>query len=55
MFYCDECAEKKEWPTTLFRSRGPCEVCGQVASCNNVASGNLPVAPRPKPTSTSLK
>lgn len=55
MFYCDPCAKKNDWPETLFRSRGPCEVCGKVASCNDLPSKSLPVALRTPPDSTTLK
>lgn len=40
MFYCDACARKNKWPDEFWlpRSRGPCEVCGKVAVCNDVPS-----------------
>lgn len=47
MFYCDPCAEKRDWPRTLLRSSGPCEVCGGDADCNDCPSKYLPL-PRPQ-------
>lgn len=43
MFYCDACAQKNGWPDDFWlpRSRGPCEACGKVASCNDVPSVHL--------------
>ena len=43
MFYCTKCAEDRKWPETMFKSRGKCETCGEVAVCNEMASKNLPV------------
>ena len=51
MFYCDECAKKKGWPETLFKSAGVCEVCGRVKVCNNRKSSDLP---RPIPKRCTL-
>lgn len=45
MFYCDPCAEKNDYPRTMFRSHGRCECCGNTAVCNERASKDLP-APR---------
>lgn len=42
MFYCDECAKKKGWPESMFRSRGPCEVCGETKVCSSRKSSLLP-------------
>lgn len=42
MFYCDECAKEKGWPESMFRSRGPCEVCGEVRVCSQRKSIDLP-------------
>lgn len=41
MFYCDECAEKNGWPNTLFKSIGPCELCGKRTLCNERKSSEL--------------
>lgn len=49
MFYCDECAARKGWPTTILStSYGPCEVCQKRRECNDVPSKYLPI-PRPEP------
>ena len=48
MFYCDECAKKKGWRTSLFQSLGNCEVCGKVASCSEIPSSQLPSTPKNK-------
>lgn len=42
MFYCALCAEKKEWPTTLFVSFGRCEVCRVEAACSDMPASMLP-------------
>lgn len=62
MFYCDECAEPRGWPTgTLMRSRGACEVCKTQADCNDTPSGRLPMntpaaaASLPKELTLALK
>ena len=50
MFYCNACGGERKWPTdALLRSDGPCEICGEVADCNNIASRDLPI-PEPKPS-----
>lgn len=43
MFYCDACREKREWPESFLKSRGPCEICRKVADCNDVPSSLLPL------------
>lgn len=43
MFYCEECRKKKDWPETMSRSTGPCEVCGVVRLCYDQPSHMLPV------------
>lgn len=35
MFYCNKCADKKNWPRTMAKSYGNCEVCGKTAVCND--------------------
>jgi hypothetical protein len=42
MFYCDHCAKKNEWPLTLFKSNGQCEVCKKSRVCNEMRSSQLP-------------
>jgi hypothetical protein len=41
MFYCDPCRRKRQWPESLARSRGSCEVCGQAAVCYDMPSPRL--------------
>lgn len=43
MFYCDECAKNRSWPITLYRSVGPCEICGKTDDCNEMKSKDLPI------------
>jgi hypothetical protein len=47
MFYCPGCAKSKNWPESMFRSRGPCEVCHRVADCYETPSKDLPLAGLP--------
>ena len=43
MFYCNNCASKNNWPKTLFKSRGKCEICEQTGQvCNEMPSKDLP-------------
>lgn len=41
MFYCDKCKEKKGWPESWAKSYGKCEICDEVALCNDVPSSHL--------------
>lgn len=43
MFYCEKCRKANEWPETFFKSRGPCEICEEVAVCNDCPSSRLPM------------
>lgn len=43
MFFCDACAKERGWPQSMFKSKGPCEMCGKVAVCNDVKSSALPL------------
>ena len=43
MFYCEECRVKKDWPDSIGRSCGSCEICGQTKICYNVPSKALPM------------
>lgn len=43
MFFCEKCEEKYEWPSSIFKSYGKCEICKEVAECNDVPSKYLPV------------
>lgn len=47
MFYCNECADKHDFFKSLGQSLGECEICGKVASCNDVPSSRLPKVERP--------
>ena len=42
MFYCNKCAKKRNWQETAFKSKGRCEICKQVAICNERKSSELP-------------
>ena len=42
MFYCKECADKYEYPESLFKSYGKCECCDKVGECNERKSSSLP-------------
>lgn len=42
MFYCDPCARLRVWPRTPYKSHGRCEMCGEVAVCNDLPSSLLP-------------
>ncbi len=35
MFYCDKCAKDRNYPNTLFKSYGKCELCGETNVCND--------------------
>lgn len=43
MFFCNPCATKREWPQSMFKSRGKCEICNEIAVCNDIPSSNLPL------------
>ena len=42
MFYCNNCAKKKNYPISGFKSHGTCEICKEIRQCNDVPSENLP-------------
>jgi len=42
MFYCNDCAKEKEWPETLYKSVGKCEICDKHNVCNDRPSSQLP-------------
>jgi len=42
MFYCDVCADINDWPQSLAKSSGNCELCGEKEICNDVKSSLLP-------------
>jgi hypothetical protein len=41
MFYCDDCATKQGWHKTVRKSLGPCEICDELAACNDLPSALL--------------
>lgn len=43
MFYCTKCAKKNNWPEGFFKSIGKCEVCNQIAPCNEKPASMLPI------------
>ena len=47
MFYCGTCEKDNEWPDSFIKSYGKCEMCDNVALCNDVPSRYLPM-PKPK-------
>lgn len=49
MFFCEKCRKKRNWPDSIGKSYGRCEVCGQSTLCNDVPSCALPTPPSPKP------
>lgn len=46
MFYCDKCAEEKQWPKTGFISYGCCEICCKKGACSDMPSKKLPLPKR---------
>ena len=46
MFYCDDCARKRGWPTSGRISYGRCEICRKERECSDVPSSQLPLPPR---------
>jgi hypothetical protein len=46
MFYCEPCAEERNWPDSMMKSYGRCEICGEVRVCNDRASSTLPLPPK---------
>lgn len=44
MFYCDDCARKAEWPYSIVKSKGPCEICEENVLCNDYPSKYIPKA-----------
>ncbi len=44
MFFCEECRKERNWPESMARSQGRCEVCKENAVCYDVKSSLLPKA-----------
>lgn len=43
MFYCSDCQIKNDWPKSIAKSIGNCEMCGKHSSiCNDTPSSRLP-------------
>lgn len=45
MFICNTCLESFTNPESGFKSRGPCEVCGAIGLCNDIAAKYLEAKP----------
>lgn len=48
MFYCDDCAKKKNFPIYAeedIKSIGPCEICDKVRPCNDFKHNELELGP----------
>lgn len=43
MFYCDICAKQNDFPITIGKSNGTCEICKRIALCNDMPISKLPV------------
>jgi hypothetical protein len=46
MFFCEACEKANNWPNSIFKSYGKCEICDKVGECNDVPSKYLPVVKR---------
>lgn len=42
MFFCKPCEDYNNWPNSIFKSFGKCEMCNKQAECNDVPSKYLP-------------
>ncbi len=52
MFFCEHCKDSNDWPASVYKSLGKCEVCGtQNVLCNDIPSKYLPVRKKPNTTS----
>lgn len=49
MFFCEPCRKLRDWPESMSRSGGRCEICENSAVCYDVPSKFLPI-----PTQRSL-
>lgn len=47
MFFCGPCQRKYDWPESMCKSAGRCEVCKVYSVCNEVPSKFLPVPEEP--------
>lgn len=46
MFYCNDCGDKRDWPRTLAKCYGSCEICGKIEVCNDHPSRKLSIPKR---------
>jgi hypothetical protein len=46
MFYCEECRKERDWPESIAKSHGPCELCHKTAACHDMPSKYLPKSPQ---------
>lgn len=42
MYYCEDCRFEKDWPQSMTRSQGRCEICNKTALCYDTPSSKLP-------------
>lgn len=38
MFFCEECRKARDYPESMVKSYGECELCGKIGSCYDVPS-----------------
>lgn len=43
MFYCNKCAIDNNYPQSIGKSVGRCEICNKVCACNDIPSSRLPI------------
>lgn len=43
MFFCEDCRRERNWPNSIGRSHGTCELCQTRADCYDVPSRYLPI------------
>lgn len=43
MFYCEPCRIARDWPESIAKSFGQCEICCEPKECNDRASSTLPL------------
>ena len=49
MFYCNNCRKERNWPESIVKSMGACEICETVTECHDKASKYLPPTKEPVP------
>lgn len=49
MFYCNDCADKHNWPKSYMISYGVCEMCGLTNECNDIPCSCLPLPKKKNP------